>query len=248
MLSFKKENRHFLIERISQIQNMTIGNKRLIIILGLLGDFDSLEYIQALKDSMPVLESSNIKLTIIGIGNESSRNKFSKFIGITTEFIELEKDRSLHTKLGLARGSNFRIGGLSNLLLMCAGIASPGTIKEVIRGYIGDRNSNQIYKDDQQVCNALIPKLKGRMFSYFWGKGFLRPFEMATLRLGNMIEVMRNWNTYMINHAYLPQRGGTFLLDENNKLLYYFLPQGLLGYSATMSQPIHFLRKYLNNI
>ena len=36
MLSFKKENRHFLIERISQIQNMTIGNKRLIIILGFL--------------------------------------------------------------------------------------------------------------------------------------------------------------------------------------------------------------------
>ena len=48
--------------------------------------------------------------------------------------------------------------------------------------------------------------------------GSLRPFELASLRLSNMIEVLSNWNIYMNNTAYLTQRGATFLIDDSNEI------------------------------
>ena len=48
----------------------------------------------------------------------------------------------------------------------------------------------------------------------------MRPFEMATLRLINMIEIISHWKIYMSKHELLTQRGGTFLIGENNELLY----------------------------
>ena len=45
---------------------------------------------------------------------------------------------------------------------------------------------------------------------------YLRPFELASLRLQNMIEVLSNWDTYMPYPNSLTQRGGTYLLNNNN--------------------------------
>lgn len=64
------------------------------------------------------------------------------------------------------------------LLPMLAGIGSPGTVGEVLRGYVGDRNAKQIF-DSPSSFDVL-------------GKGYQRPFELATLRLNNMIQILNH--------------------------------------------------------
>ena len=58
---------------------MATGNRRLIVIVGLLGDFDSFEYGQILASAFCELEKKNIQIIAIGIGNEDSARRFSFF-------------------------------------------------------------------------------------------------------------------------------------------------------------------------
>jgi hypothetical protein len=44
----------------------------------------------------------------------------------------------------------------------------------------------------------------------------------------------------------LTQRGGTFLLDADNSLLYRHRDRGILGFSATMARPLSFLDPWLD--
>ena len=124
---------------------------------------------------------------------------------------------------------------------MCAGIGSPGTLAEVFRGYWGDRRAPQLIDDDEVVRAAPLPAIKGSFFKLAGGEGFQRPFELATLRLRNMAEVLGHWNTYAPDKAYLTQRGGTFLFDSQGKLLYEHRDRGILGFAADMSNPLSFL-------
>ncbi len=61
-----------------------------------------------------------------------------------------------------------------NLMLMCAGIASPGTLKEVFRGYKGDYNAPQLIADEEVVRDTPLPPIKGSFFKAAVGKGFQR--------------------------------------------------------------------------
>ena len=53
-------------------------------------------------------------------------------------------------------------------------------------------------------------KFSGNSFKKVFGDGYLRPFELATFRLNNMIEIIQNWSDYILNEEYLPQRGASF--------------------------------------
>ena len=75
-----------------------------------------------------------------------------------------------------------------NLLIMCAGINSRGTLKEVLRGYLGDKNANRLFDFDEDINLGPFSLLRGEMFDIFSQKNNLRPFELATKRLMNMIE------------------------------------------------------------
>ena len=127
------------------------------------------------------------------------------------------------------------------MLLMLTGINSFKTIKEVIRGYTGDRKAKQIYSayDKIDVLNFL--KFSGNSFKQVFGDGYLRPFELATFRLNNMNEIIQNWSDYIINEKYLPQRGASFLLNNQNEVVYKFFSNDVLGYSSNMRDPLRFL-------
>ena len=129
---------------------------------------------------------------------------------------------------------------------MCAGINSRGTIKEVLRGYFGDKNAKSLFSFDEDINLGPYCLFKGEMFDFFSKKQNLRPFELATKRLMNMIEILSNWNTYVPNSKFLTQRGATILLNENDEILYEFISESLLGYSREMSKPLSFLDDYLN--
>ena len=91
------------------------------------------------------------------------------------------------------------------------------------------------------MLRHILPPLKGSFFNLAGGETFQRPFELATLRLRNMTEVLNNWKTYVPDAAYLTQRGATFLFDENGELLYEHRDQGILGFAENMSNPLSFL-------
>ena len=127
-------------------------------------------------------------------------------------------------------------------MLMCAGIGSPGTLSEVFRGYTGDRQASQLISNNEVIEDTPLPSIKGSLFKLAGGEGFQRPFELATLRLRNMTEVLSNWNTYVPDATYLTQRGGTFLFSADGELLYEHRDRNILGFAANMSYPLSFLK------
>ncbi len=220
-----------LLQRLAQLPAMGPGHRRLVLLLSQLGDFDSLEYAQALVPLLPRLQSAGIEVVAIGIGAEAGRQRFCAFTGFPAERLQVDATPELHRALGLYPGLSTSAGAWPALLLMCAGIGSPGTLAEVLRGYTGDRSAPQ--------------RLASPLFALAGGEGFQRPFELATVRLRNMVEVLGNWRTYVPRDDFITQRGGTYLLESDDTLLYSYRDRGILGFSETMAQPLRFLDPYL---
>ncbi|HEY9616162.1 MAG TPA: peroxiredoxin-like family protein [Microcoleaceae cyanobacterium] len=224
------------------------ANCLLVLVLPQLGDFDSLEYAWWLHRYAQSLQAAKLTIRAVGIGDRAAGQQFCTYTGFPPDWLFIDPTADLHRQLGLYQGLSLNVPGLApgqnawfNLILMCAGVGSPGTLKEVLRGYRGDRQAPQLIGDDEVVKAAPLPALKGSFFKFAGGTGFQRPFELATLRLRNMVEVVGHWPTYVPNSAYLTQRGGTFLFDRNGKLLYQHRDRGILGFAANMSEPLAFL-------
>ena len=229
------------------LENCQDAPRTLVLVWSQLGDFDSLEYAWWLQREAKQLQAKRVAIRAVGIGNLDSGKKFCQYTGFPSEWLFIDPDAELHRQLNLYPGLSLKLPGLSttqtawlNLLLMCAGIGSPGTLREVFRGYWGDRQAPQLIGDHEVVRAVPLPALKGSFFNLAGGSGFQRPFELATLRLRNMAEVLSNWKTYVPNPAYLTQRGGTFLFDRDGKLLYQYCDRGILGFAANMSRPLSF--------
>ena len=219
------------------------GSKKykLIVLFGLLGDFDSFEYAINLKNFINNNQNNDIDIFAIAIGNKIGKDKFCKFTGFPNKNLEVVSDNKIHQNLMVSKGVDLGLGGWINMLIMLSGINSLKTIKEVFRGYTGDRNSKQIFVDDDQINLLNLIKFSGIFFKYTCGEGYLRPFELATYRLNNMLEILQNWNDYILDNKYLPQRGATFLLDDKDKIIYKFFSNDVLGYSSKMEDPLNFL-------
>ena len=234
-----------LLDRLAEIPDMETGSKRLVVVQGQLGDFDSIEYAQALVPRLPQLASAGVKVQLFGIGNAASAERFAAFTGFPLQQLTADPSPLLHESLGLESGLQLPGGPWPGFLLMCAGVGSPGTLREVLRGYTGDRTAAQIFDDEEWVEAFPLPRFRGALFRRAGGAGFQRPFELATKRLRNMNEVLRNWRTYVPCDDHITQRGATVLLDADDSVIYCHRDQSLLGYSATMERPLAFLDEVL---
>ena len=214
---------------------------KLIVLFGLLGDFDSFEYAINLKNFIDNHQDKNLDIFAIGIGNQNGKQKFCKFTGFKEENLMVVSDNQIHNNLSLSRGLDIGLGGWINMLLMLSGINSFKTIKEVIRGYTGDQKAKQIYSESDKIDVLQFLKFSGNSFKQVFGDGYLRPFELATFRLNNMKEIIQNWSDYILNEEYLPQRGASFLLNNKNQIIYKFFSNDVLGYSQNMRDPLGFL-------
>ncbi len=229
------------------------ASQQLILLWPQLGDFDSLEYAWWLQRESNKIQAQGIVVRAVGIGDRASGQKFCDFTGFPADQLFVDPNAELHRQLNLYSGLSFKVPSLSasqnawvNLMLMCAGIGSPGTLAEVFRGYRGDRKAPQLIADEETVEAKPLPPLQGSFFNLAGGKGFQRPFELATLRLRNMTEVLSNWKTYVPDASYMTQRGGTFLFDAQGTLLYEHRDRGILGFAANMSNPLSFLNDEKN--
>ncbi len=214
---------------------------KLIVLLGLLGDFDSFEYAINLKNFIENHQDKNLDIFAIGIGNQNGKQKFCKFTGFQEENLIVVSDNQIHNNLRVSGGLDIGLGGWINMLLMLSGINSFKTIKEVIRGYTGDQKAKQIYSESDKIDILQFLNFSGNSFKQVFGDGYLRPFELATFRLNNMKEIIQNWSDYILNEEYLPQRGASFLLNNKNQIIYKFFSNDVLGYSSNMRDPLGFL-------
>ena len=219
------------------------GDKKfkLIVLFGLLGDFDSFEYAINLKNFIDNHEDKNLDIFAIAIGNQIGKEKFCKFTGFPAKNLIVVSDNKIHNDLEISRGLDIGFGGWINMLLMLSGVNSLKTIKEVIRGYTGDQKAKQIYSEFDKIDVLKFLKFSGNSFKQVFGDGYLRPFELATFRLSNMNEIIKNWSDYILHEKYLPQRGASFLLNDKNQVIYKFFSNDVLGYSPNMRDPIGFL-------
>ena len=219
------------------------GEKRfkLIVVFGLLGDFDSFEYAINLQNFIDNHQDRNLDIFAIAIGTKKGKEKFCNFTGFSEENLIVVSDNHIHNNLKISRGLDVGLGGWFNMLLMLSGINSISTIKEVIRGYTGDRKAKQIYSEFEKIEILKFQNFSGNSFSKVFGDGYLRPFELATFRLNNMIEIIQNWGDYILHSKYLPQRGASFLLNDKNQVIYKFFSSNVLGYSSNMRDPLGFL-------
>ena len=107
------------------------GDKKfkLIILFGLLGDFDSFEYAINLKNFIDNHQDKNLDIFAIAIGNQNGKEKFCKFTGFHKENLIVVSDNQIHSDLDVYRGLDIGLGGWINMLLMLSGINSLKTIK-----------------------------------------------------------------------------------------------------------------------
>ena len=214
---------------------------KLVVLFGLLGDFDSFEYAINLKSFIDNNQDKNLDIFAIAIGNQNGKEKFCKFTGFRKENLIVVSNNQIHNNLKVYRGLDVGLGGWINMLLMLSGINSFKTVREVIRGYLGDRKAKQIYSEFEKIEILKFLKFSGNSFRKVFGDGYLRPFELATFRLNNMYEIIQNWEDYILNEKYLPQRGASFLLNDQNQVIYKFFSSDVLGYSSNMRDPLGFL-------
>jgi len=77
-----------------------------------------------------------------------------------------------------------------------------------------------------------LSPIQGAFIARAGGRGFQRPFELATVRLlSNMSEVLGHWRTYSP--------------EADDTLVYSYRDRGILGFSETMSRPLSFLDPFL---
>lgn len=117
------------------------ATRLLVLIWPQLGDFDSLEYAWWLQRESQQLIEAGIAIRAVGIGDHSSGQQFCDYTQFPADWLFVDPRAELHASLNLYRGLSLKVSWLSpaqnawiNLMLMCAGIGSPGTLTEVFRG------------------------------------------------------------------------------------------------------------------
>ena len=243
-----------------------LGPRSLCIVLPQLGDFCTAEYAEHLVAVEPELREAGLDLRVIGIGDAGSARRFSEFTRLPLSALRLSPDAAVHAALGLHQGpdwpapdflpdsirASFR--SWLNYMAMCAGIAAPGTLREIARGYFGDRSAPERLAPDARVRAGPITITGTRRvqigpwidYENAWKdeRGFQRPVELATVRLRNMVEVLSRWGEYVSDDAHLAVRGATFVF-EDGAAAYEYRERGVLTYSATMPRPLSFLEPYI---
>ena len=61
-----------------------------------------------------------------------------------------------------------------------------------------------------------------------------------------MIEIIQNWKDYILDTKYLTQRTATFLMNDQNEIIYKYISKDILSYSKKMNRPLDFLNQTLD--
>lgn len=68
-----------LLSRLAPLPGMATGSRRLVAVMGQLGDFDSLEYAQALVPRLDSLRDHGVSVQVFAIGDAAGADRFCGF-------------------------------------------------------------------------------------------------------------------------------------------------------------------------
>jgi hypothetical protein len=196
------------------------GRRCVVVFLTHFADLSSTELAQKLKAVLPELQGAGVGVIAVGLGSVAAARKFADLLQFPLDMLYADPVGDLYTALGFSRGAlpDAPVSPYAKLLLMLAGIESPGTIQEVLRGYVGDRSAKPVFAQDSNLFDVL-------------GKGYQRPFELATLRLYNMNTVLGNWKDLApTNTRLLTQQGGCIAFD-GQQTIFRHADTGILKYA-----------------
>ena len=77
---------------------------KLIVLFGLLGDFDSFEYAINLQNFIDNHQDTNLDIFAIAIGNQKGKEKFCNFTDFSEENLIVVPDNQIHNNLKISRG------------------------------------------------------------------------------------------------------------------------------------------------
>eukprot|EP00192_Tetraselmis_astigmatica_P011244 CAMPEP_0117686012 /NCGR_PEP_ID=MMETSP0804-20121206/22159_1 /TAXON_ID=1074897 /ORGANISM="Tetraselmis astigmatica, Strain CCMP880" /LENGTH=352 /DNA_ID=CAMNT_0005497549 /DNA_START=133 /DNA_END=1191 /DNA_ORIENTATION=+ len=209
------------------------------------GDLDSWELALKMSDRLPELKAAGVAVMFVGIGSLDAARKFAVSTSLPLSMVYADTRGNAARALGFAPGVGRKggdleflddlpitVNGYAKLLLMCAGVGSPGTLQEVFRGCRGDKTAPPVFKNGSAI------DLHWKGFFDRMGEGYQRPFELATFRLMNMINILRDWNTLSprCDSNLLVQRGGVLLFQRQDgggdpEVVWRHDDKGVLGYA-----------------
>ncbi|KAI3427059.1 hypothetical protein D9Q98_006999 [Chlorella vulgaris] len=229
------------------------GTRCVVALLTHFGDLSSTELAQKLMAILPELQASGVRLLAVGLGETAKARRFAELLGFPLDLLYADPSGELYRALGFSPGfaPDVKISAYAKLLPMLAGIGSPGTIQEVLRGYTGDRSAKPVFVAtrggttdgtgsgvsgtvDGTVGGGGVAggaaEGGGSLFDVL-GKDYQRPFELATLRLFNMGLVLSHWNELApADERLLTQQGGCLVFDDR-RVLYRHADTGILRYA-----------------
>lgn len=167
----------------------------------------------------------------VTIGSPENAREFAQLTGFPLSKLYCDPDASAYRAYGFSRGflPDVPVNPYLKLLPMLAGIGSPGTIQAVLRGYVGDRAADASWTSSylDRDAGGLVDK---SAFDVLGTKG-ARPFEVATVRLQNMMKIIPNWEKLApANKDLITQQGGC-LVFEGRKLVKKYEDKGILTYT-----------------
>ncbi|KAG2483176.1 hypothetical protein HYH03_017968 [Edaphochlamys debaryana] len=196
------------------------GSKAVIAFLTHFADLSSWELAQKLVKVIPTLEASGVRVALVGLGSVQNAQEFARVLNVPMDRLYASPDGgALYRALGFSGGfgEDLPVSPYLKLLPMLAGVGSPGTLQEVIRGYVGDQAAKPVF-DSPTPFDIL-------------GAGYQRPFELATLRLFNMIGILPKWSELSPpDETLLTQQGGS-LVFSGDAVLFKHVDSGILRYT-----------------
>lgn len=195
------------------------GTRCVVVFLTHFADLSSTELAQKLLPVLPELSAAGVGLLAVGLGEPDKARRFAELLQFPVDDLYADPTGELYTTLGFSPGfaPDAGISAYAKLLPMLAGIGSPGTIQEVLRGYTGDRSARPVFAGPSNLFDVL-------------GQGYQRPLELATLRLFNMNLVLGHWNELApANERLLTQQGGCLVFD-GQRTVFRHADAGILKY------------------
>eukprot|EP00884_Botryococcus_braunii_P003438 jgi/Botrbrau1/13095/Bobra.0187s0054.1 len=192
------------------------GQQALAVFLTHFGDLGSWELAQRLAPLIPEFRVRGVAVVLVGLGSPQAAALFSSSTEVPPSFLYADPEGTVYRSLGFSKGfgEDLEISPYLKLLPMLMGIGSPGTIQEVLRGYVGDRSAKQVFRE-QTAFDIL-------------GRGYQRPFELATQRLSNMISILSKWAELAPKREELLTQQGGVLIFRGKEVVFRHNDSGIL--------------------
>ncbi|CBJ48830.1 conserved unknown protein [Ectocarpus siliculosus] len=209
------------------------GKKTIVAFFTHTADFNSWEYAQKLRHYLPQIDDAGVGVVGVSLGTVDAARDFCAETGFPLDNMFMDATGQAYSALGFSNGFEPRLPGdrkinpYLRLLPMLAGIGSPGTIQAVLKGYVGDPNSNADW------VSSALSMVDNKEFDFLGTRGS-RPLEVATLRLQNMRQIVTKWNKLAPpDKELITQQGGTVVFEGRDKI-YNYKDKGILVYTDVL--------------